>query len=126
MQGYRAYLLSPAWRTLCRQVRKRDRGFCCGCHRRCRSMHVHHLTYQRLGHEELDDLQLLCAPCHKRMHKIEIVDGRPRASRRRKRELEARQRAYRADPQYRIKRLLRRAERAKAWKANAAESRRLG
>lgn len=29
---------------------------------------VHHLTYERLGHEELRDLELLCCMCHNLEH----------------------------------------------------------
>jgi hypothetical protein len=29
---------------------------------------VHHLTYKRLGHEKLKDLQALCWHCHKFVH----------------------------------------------------------
>lgn len=28
------------------------------------SLHCHHLTYDRLGNEELDDLEILCEWCH--------------------------------------------------------------
>lgn len=30
-----------------------------------RNLDVHHLTYDRFGREELDDLVLLCRDCHK-------------------------------------------------------------
>lgn len=30
---------------------------------------VHHLTYKRLGKEQLDDLQALCRKCHEQKHK---------------------------------------------------------
>ena len=30
---------------------------------------VHHLTYERIGKERLDDLQALCRKCHKQQHK---------------------------------------------------------
>ena len=32
------------------------------------AFHVHHLTYERLGEEWDEDLQLLCAPCHNLEH----------------------------------------------------------
>jgi hypothetical protein len=31
-------------------------------------MHVHHRTYERIGHEKLSDLCLLCGPCHRLFH----------------------------------------------------------
>lgn len=30
--------------------------------------HVHHKTYERLGEEKMDDLELLCSPCHNLEH----------------------------------------------------------
>lgn len=49
-----------------------SRGHCL-CQRCCRLVHqcgieVHHLTYERLGNEELSDLQIVCAGCHKDIH----------------------------------------------------------
>ena len=37
----------------------------CGCHR---ALQVHHLTYDRYGHEEPTDVLLLCRECHERRH----------------------------------------------------------
>lgn len=31
-------------------------------------LQVHHLTYIRLGNEDLSDLQVLCLGCHRRRH----------------------------------------------------------
>ncbi len=31
---------------------------------------VHHLTYDRLGYEAPEDLQVLCRPCHSSVHNI--------------------------------------------------------
>ena len=32
---------------------------------------MHHLTYERVGEEHLDDLVLLCVPCHSAVHELE-------------------------------------------------------
>ena len=32
---------------------------------------VHHLTYERLGYEDQEDLQVLCRNCHRKVHSIE-------------------------------------------------------
>lgn len=45
--------------------------------RRCRAcsspddLHVHHLTYERLGNERLEDVVVLCENCHDIVHRIE-------------------------------------------------------
>ncbi|MHB8188366.1 MAG: hypothetical protein ACYDDU_20320, partial [Dermatophilaceae bacterium] len=40
-----------------------------------RSGHLHHLTYQRLGAEEPEDLMPLCNRDHTRLH--DLLDGSP-------------------------------------------------
>ena len=35
-------------------------------------LHVHHVSYDRIGEEELDDLRVLCNSCHKKEHKHSI------------------------------------------------------
>jgi hypothetical protein len=66
---YQKYLASREWAVLKRQVRERSRGKCERCHRRPHEQ-THHLTYERLGAELLEDLQGLCETCH------EYVSGR--------------------------------------------------
>ena len=35
----------------------------------CRTMQVHHITYERLGHENAyTDLVTVCGSCHKKLH----------------------------------------------------------
>jgi hypothetical protein len=60
---YHRYLASREWAVLKTQVRARDGGTCERCGRGAHA-HTHHLTYERLGHERLEDLQGLCAACH--------------------------------------------------------------
>lgn len=60
---YRRYLSSSQWRQK-RQVALHHAG------RRCRvcgageRLEVHHNTYDRLGHESLGDLLVMCKDCH--------------------------------------------------------------
>ena len=42
-------------------------GACEDCGRR-RTLQVHHLTYDRYGHEEPTDVLMLCRDCHERRH----------------------------------------------------------
>lgn len=60
---YHEYLTSREWALLREQVRERSGGFCERCW--VRPMQAcHHLTYERVGHERLEDLQAICNPCH--------------------------------------------------------------
>lgn len=68
---YQRYLASREWALLKEAVKRRasitgesERAVC----ERCESAPVqatHHLTYERIGHEELEDLLGVCRPCHK-------------------------------------------------------------
>jgi hypothetical protein len=59
---YRDYLNSIDWYLIRVEVKKRASGRCERCS--ATGVEVHHRTYERLGHERLDDLELLCKPCH--------------------------------------------------------------
>ena len=61
-RNYSRYLVTRRWQARRRLVLMRDGGRCRRCGRR--GNQVHHLTYERVGHEHLDDLVLLCGPCH--------------------------------------------------------------
>lgn len=68
---YSDYLLSPEWRQKRRQKLNLVNYRCeqCGYLARMRDLHVHHLTYERLGDENLDeDLEVLCRWCHHEHH----------------------------------------------------------
>jgi transposase-like protein len=63
------YLKSPSWGILKVLVKNRDRFKC----KVCGSTHqldVHHITYDRLGKEELPDLVLLCRVHHQQIHDL--------------------------------------------------------
>jgi hypothetical protein len=57
------YYASREWALLKRQIRERSGGMCERCGKGGYDA-THHLTYERFGHEKLEDLQALCAPCH--------------------------------------------------------------
>lgn len=70
--AYTQYLSSPEWKAkrdvaLIRAARKCEE---CGNTRR---LQVHHLTYDRLGDEEHEDLRVLCDACHRREHKLDLA-----------------------------------------------------
>ena len=64
---------SATWQEARRQALERDMFLCRVCadeHCLCSDgLQVHHITYQRLGHEDVyNDLVSLCAGCHKKIH----------------------------------------------------------
>lgn len=64
-----AYMQTAQWRMIRAKVLKRCGGICEGCGDRPATQ-VHHLTYERLGHEMLFDLVGLCRQCHESVHGI--------------------------------------------------------
>jgi 5-methylcytosine-specific restriction endonuclease McrA len=69
---YDSYMLSREWSEKRRAVIARDNGVCQRCEDAAIEQ-VHHLTYERIGNERLDDLIGLCAACHAIAHG-EIID----------------------------------------------------
>lgn len=69
------YLRSKHWRRLRAQVAHRA-SFTCerkGCAAYGQNLDVHHKTYERIGHERLDDLVYLCRTDHKRVENGQMV-----------------------------------------------------
>jgi hypothetical protein len=68
-EKYDEYLRSEDWQERRQQILSRDGRRCT----KCNSSHylqVHHLTYARVGDENLDDLVTLCRKCHEKEHGI--------------------------------------------------------
>jgi len=68
---YSAYLRSAHWRQVKEAYRESDRDQACYCCGDPDDVHLHHKTYERIGHEELDDLVALCPRCHHLVHVLE-------------------------------------------------------
>ena len=66
---YQAYLLTDAWKAV-RRIALDHAGCSCDECGALRQLHVHHLHYQTLGRETLRDVQVLCADCHGRAHRV--------------------------------------------------------
>lgn len=64
---YRKYIRSPQWKAVCARYFALRGKKCQACGSR-KSIHVHHLTYERFGREPLTDLCGLCKMCHERVH----------------------------------------------------------
>jgi 5-methylcytosine-specific restriction endonuclease McrA len=72
---------SEAWMKKSDERRKIDNWKCCVCGKpasKCRyGLQVHHLTYDRLGHEDvLHDIVSLCGKCHKMIHLGDVITMR--------------------------------------------------
>jgi len=67
-QQYRDYLKSDLWFDKVRKVIERDR--CCRVCDSKNRLTVHHLTYQNVFRESLEELMTLCWTCHKQLHQI--------------------------------------------------------
>lgn len=65
---YLAYIASPSWRRKRAQLFKARGRQCETCGATRGIIQAHHLTYARLGHELLTDLQVICKPCHEHHH----------------------------------------------------------
>lgn len=66
---YLEYLESPEWWNLRKLALQRADYHC----ERCQSVErldVHHRTYQRVGAEYLNDLEVLCRTCHQEEHAL--------------------------------------------------------
>lgn len=72
-EEYRAYLASPAWAALAERRKREAQGVCqvCGL---VGELHLHHLTYARLGDEHWEDLMVLCRDCHELADQVRIEE----------------------------------------------------
>lgn len=61
--NFKRYLASREWALKKRAARSRSGGTCERCGQ-APSAHVHHLTYERIGEELLEDLLDVCRGCH--------------------------------------------------------------
>jgi hypothetical protein len=71
---YKDYISGSTWaykRQAIRNVHSAlGTDYCAACHTD-QNLDVHHLTYERLGKEHVDDVCLLCRPCHEVLHAIQ-------------------------------------------------------
>lgn len=71
IRSYKAYLASKHWKLFKKKFRESKyytgRCFICG---KSKGLHLHHLTYVRIGKEFLTDVVELCgSPCHRNVHR---------------------------------------------------------
>lgn len=68
---YHEYMKSEEWAVL-RSARLRKDGYQCAMCGTAKNLAVHHITYEHLGHEDLNDLITLCNDCHAKVHENDI------------------------------------------------------
>jgi len=69
---YNGYLKSQAWFEKKEAVHKRAEYTCEIC-KTATSFQVHHLTYERVGNENMEDLIAVCASCHEELHNRKVA-----------------------------------------------------
>ena len=69
---YYQYLQTSEYRERAKQALIRDKFQCQLCETG-KNVVVHHVTYRRLGNEELDDLVTLCDKCHYEVHRKDLL-----------------------------------------------------
>jgi hypothetical protein len=67
---YLYYLQSDEWKELSQRVKEKAGWKCSECGSR-ENLEVHHLTYDRLFNECIEDLVCLCSQCHENRHREE-------------------------------------------------------
>lgn len=61
---YPFYIDSPEWKVKADLRRRIADGKCDRCGTDTNYLEIHHLHYNTLAHEEMDDLEALCKECH--------------------------------------------------------------
>jgi 5-methylcytosine-specific restriction endonuclease McrA len=73
---YSLYLKTSHWRRIRERTLQRDRRRCVRCQKKATD--IHHLTYVRLGREDLNDLVSVCRDCHLKVHENCLVIKAPK------------------------------------------------
>lgn len=71
---YVGYLRTEVWKEN-REKRLRHDGYRCAFCGTAKNLQVHHITYENLGHEKMEDMLTLCRGCHERLHSKDIKKG---------------------------------------------------
>lgn len=65
--NYSEYLKSEEWQRK-RKLRLKVAGYCCEQCGIAAPLDIHHVTYENVGRETIDDLIALCRDCHDEKH----------------------------------------------------------
>ena len=78
-ETYRRYLKTQHWQQIRAKVLQRAGNKCemCGFEPwRPGTLQVHHLSYDRVGRESLEDLVAICPKCHMKIHGVDTASKR--------------------------------------------------
>lgn len=75
-EWYNKYLESGAWRELRQTILERDKYKCVLC--KGDAQQVHHISYERAGYEQPEDLISICLECHQSVHGRDFPSDRMR------------------------------------------------
>lgn len=78
---YYDYILSEEWKEKADDAKRRAKFRCQVCNRGPSDgirLNAHHRTYDRLGHEEPEDITVLCETCHELFSRRGAVVGQKR------------------------------------------------
>lgn len=78
-ETYRRYLKTQHWQQIRTEVLQRANGRCerCGYEPwKPGALQVHHLSYDRVGRESLEDLVAICPRCHMKIHGVDTTSKR--------------------------------------------------
>lgn len=71
---YKDYMHSDEWSKKRRERIEFD-GYKCKLCGSAKNLNVHHITYDHLGFEPLDDLVTVCASCHEKLHSEDLSNA---------------------------------------------------
>jgi 5-methylcytosine-specific restriction endonuclease McrA len=66
-QYHEFYIKSKQWADVRKKRMQIDKNTCQKCGAK-KHLQVHHLTYENIGEEEMEDLLTVCKPCHMKIH----------------------------------------------------------
>lgn len=69
---YYQYLRTKTWREKANERLKRD-GYQCVLCGSAKNLSVHHITYENIGFEKMDDLISVCKGCHEKLHEHDSI-----------------------------------------------------
>jgi hypothetical protein len=76
-KDYHEYLLSPEWKEFRKKALEHYGRKCSRCHR-TKNLQVHHLTYDNIFNERLEDVEILCKKHHELTHGIKPPKEKPK------------------------------------------------
>lgn len=76
---YSKYLKSKEWKKIRNLVFLQMGKKCCRCNEN-KTLEIHHITYKNIFKEKIEDLEVVCKPCHVKIHRKELPFTKPKTS----------------------------------------------